>query len=176
MRSPKILFLSPYPFGKAPSQRLKFEQYYTLFEDNGFELQTSSFIDDDFWEIIYKPGFQLQKIEGTVRGYLRRIKDLWRIRQFDIVYIHLWVTPLGPPIFEWLVKKLAKKITVKLEGKDSEGTKVKKELVIQNDGKECVFEIPKGIYTYEIILTNKEIFKKGEYKFEEEITIIVNKE
>ena len=72
--------------------------------------------------------------------------------------------------------KLAEKITVKLEGKDSEGSKVIKELVVQNDGKECVFEIPKGIYTYEIILSNKEVFKKGEYKFEEEITIMVNKE
>jgi hypothetical protein len=72
--------------------------------------------------------------------------------------------------------KLAEKITVKFDGKDSEGTKVTKELVVQNDGKECVFEIPKGIYTYEIILTNKEIFKKGEYKFEDEITITVNKE
>jgi hypothetical protein len=38
--------------------------------------------------------------------------------------------------------KLAEKITVKLEGKDSEGSKVLKELVVQNDGKECVFEIP----------------------------------
>ena len=72
--------------------------------------------------------------------------------------------------------KLAEKITVKLEGKDSEGSKVLKELVVQNDGKECVFEIPKGIYTYEIILSNKEVFKKGEYKFEDEITIMVNKE
>jgi hypothetical protein len=72
--------------------------------------------------------------------------------------------------------KLVEKITVKLDGKDSEGTKVTKELVVQNDGKECVFEIPKGIYTYEIILSNKEVFKKGEYKFEEEITIMVNKE
>ncbi len=72
--------------------------------------------------------------------------------------------------------KLAEKITVKLDGKDSEGNKVIKELVVQNDGKECVFEIPKGIYTYEIILSNKEVFKKGEYKFEEEITIMVNKE
>ncbi|NHM02804.1 hypothetical protein [Flavobacterium difficile] len=70
--------------------------------------------------------------------------------------------------------KLAEKIIVKLDGKDAEGTKVTKELLVQNDGKECVFEIPKGIYTYEIILTNKEIFKKGEYKFEEEITITVN--
>ncbi len=72
--------------------------------------------------------------------------------------------------------KLAEKITVKLDGKDSEGNKVLKELVVQNDGKECVFEIPKGIYTYEIILSNKEVFKQGEYKFEEEITIMVNKE
>ena len=72
--------------------------------------------------------------------------------------------------------KLAEKITVKFDGKDSEGTKVTKELIVQNDGKECVFEIPKGIYTYEIILDTKEIFKKGEYKFEEEITITVNKE
>jgi hypothetical protein len=72
--------------------------------------------------------------------------------------------------------KLAEKITVKFDGKDAEGTKVTKELVVQNDGKECVFEIPKGIYTYEIMLASKEIFKKGEYKFEEEITIIVNKD
>ena len=72
--------------------------------------------------------------------------------------------------------KLAEKITVKFDGKDSEGIKVTKELVVQNDGKECVFEIPKGIYTYEIILSTKEVFKKGEYKFEEEITILVNKD
>ena len=49
-------------------------------------------------------------------------------------------------------------------------------MVIQNESKECVFEIPKGIYTYEIVLSNKEIFRKGEYKFEEEITIVVKKE
>ena len=72
--------------------------------------------------------------------------------------------------------KLAEKITVKLDGKDSDGTKVTKELVVQNDGKECVFELPKGIYTYEVILASKEIFKKGEYKFEDEITITVNKD
>ncbi len=72
--------------------------------------------------------------------------------------------------------KLSDKITYIMNGKDEEGNVIKKELVIQNDGKECVFEIPKGIYAYEIILTNKEIFKKGEYKFEDEITITVNKE
>lgn len=69
--------------------------------------------------------------------------------------------------------KLADKITYIMIGKDDEDNVVKKELVIQKDGKECVFEIPKGIYTYEIILANKEVYKKGEYKFDEEITITV---
>ncbi|WP_445714692.1 hypothetical protein [Flavobacterium sp.] len=72
--------------------------------------------------------------------------------------------------------KLNEKILVKLSGKDDADNEIKKEMVVQNDGKECVFEIPKGIYTYEIILSNKEIFQKGEYKFEDEITITVKKE
>ena len=67
--------------------------------------------------------------------------------------------------------KLSDKIIISLVGKDEEGNPIKKELVIQKDGKECVFEIPKGIYTYEIVLANKEVYKKGEYKFNEEITI-----
>jgi hypothetical protein len=72
--------------------------------------------------------------------------------------------------------KLTDKITFKVVGKDEDGNDIRKEMVIQKDGKECVFEIPKGIYTYEIILSNKEIYKKGEYKFNEEVTITVKDE
>ncbi|WP_395053234.1 hypothetical protein [Flavobacterium sp.] len=69
--------------------------------------------------------------------------------------------------------KLSDKITFKIYGKDDDDNEIKKELVVQNDGKECFLELPKGIYTYEIILANKEIFKKGEYNFNEEIVITV---
>ncbi|MFN3909152.1 MAG: hypothetical protein ACK4JX_08990 [Flavobacterium sp.] len=68
---------------------------------------------------------------------------------------------------------MIEKITFKLEGKDEDDNSIKKELVIPKDGKECCLELPKGIYTYEIILTNKEVFKKGEYRFTEELTITV---
>ena len=69
--------------------------------------------------------------------------------------------------------KLTDKITFIISGKDVEDNTIKKEMVIQKDGKECVFELPKGIYTYEIVLANKEVYKKGEYKFNEEVTITI---
>ena len=110
MKKKRILFLSPYPLDKAPSQRLKYEQYYPYFEHSGYELTTSSFVSEAFWEIIYKKGYLLQKVIFTVAGYLRRMGDLFQLRKFDVVYIHLWVTPIGLPLFELLVRLFAKKI------------------------------------------------------------------
>ncbi len=72
--------------------------------------------------------------------------------------------------------KLSDKITFRITGKNEEGDDIKKELVITKEGKECLFILPKGIYTYEIILANKEIYKKGEYKFDDEVVITVKEE
>ena len=72
--------------------------------------------------------------------------------------------------------KLTDRITFRIEGKNEEEEEVKRELVIPKDGKECLFVLPKGIYTYEIVMTNKEIYKKGEYKFEDEVVITIKDE
>ena len=70
---------------------------------------------------------------------------------------------------------LNEKISVILTGKDDEGNKLVKELVIQNDGKECVFNIPKGVYAYEILLANKDLYQKGEYNFDSDVVIVLKK-
>jgi hypothetical protein len=72
--------------------------------------------------------------------------------------------------------KLTDRITFRIEGENEEGDEFKRELVIPKDGKECLFVLPKGIYTYEIVMTNKEIYKKGEYKFEDEVVITIKDE
>jgi hypothetical protein len=69
--------------------------------------------------------------------------------------------------------KLTDKITFNFAGTDSDGIVLSKSLVIQKDGKECLLEIPSGVYTYEIVLSNKEIYKRGEYRFDESMTITV---
>ncbi|WP_293871847.1 hypothetical protein, partial [Flavobacterium sp.] len=56
--------------------------------------------------------------------------------------------------------KLVDKITFRIVGKNEEGNEIKKELVIQKNGKECLFVLPKGIYTYEVVLPNKDVYKK----------------
>jgi hypothetical protein len=72
--------------------------------------------------------------------------------------------------------KLSDKITFKLTGKDADGNDVKKELVVQKDGKECVFDLPKGVWAYEIDLANKDVYKKGGYKLDDEIIITVKED
>jgi glycosyltransferase involved in cell wall biosynthesis len=106
----RILFLTPYPFDKAPSQRLKFEQYYNAFEEEGFELVKNSFMSDYLWDIVYKKGNILFKLWHTITAYFRRWSTLFYVHQFDIVYVHLWGTPFGFPIYEWFLRKLSKKL------------------------------------------------------------------
>ena len=65
MKKKKVLFIVPYPFDKAPSQRLKFEQYYKSIEDAGFTIEKSSFISEGFWKVIYKKGYIIQKVFYT---------------------------------------------------------------------------------------------------------------
>lgn len=72
--------------------------------------------------------------------------------------------------------RLSDKFTYSIVGETFEGEKIKKELVVQVDSKECFLELPKGIYTYEVVLANKEIYKKGDYKFEDDIIITFRKD
>lgn len=103
MKRKKILILCPSPEGTAATQRLKYEQYLNLLRKEGFDFTISSFQTVQFWKIIYKPGRTLQKIFWTAIGYLKRIVDLVRAPFYDAVFVNLWVTPLGFPVYEQLL-------------------------------------------------------------------------
>jgi glycosyltransferase involved in cell wall biosynthesis len=115
MTQKKILVICPYPEDVAPSQRLKFEQYYSAFKEAGYEVHISPFISSSFWKVIYKKGFFFQKTIYTIQGYLKRIANLFVLHRYDIIYLHLWATPFGPPIFEWLIRKLSKAIVYDID-------------------------------------------------------------
>ena len=68
--------------------------------------------------------------------------------------------------------KMDEKIYVRLNAK-IEDEDMKKELVIQKDTKECTFNLPKGVYSYEIALSSKDIYKKGEFNISEEQLVTI---
>jgi glycosyltransferase involved in cell wall biosynthesis len=101
-----ILFLVPYPVGRAPSQRFRFEQYLSTLAQHGHSYRLAPFLTEAAWDILYKPGHVSAKVISILGGFLRRVGHILAARQYDIVFVHREVTPLGPPIFEWLLTKM----------------------------------------------------------------------
>jgi L-malate glycosyltransferase len=114
-KTKKILVLCPHPEGHVPGQRLKYEQYFEHWRNNGFEVTVQSFFSVATQQVLYKKGHFFQKALGTLGGYLRRIGQLFTIGRYDVVYVFLWVTPLGPAMMEWLVSRLAKKMVYDID-------------------------------------------------------------
>lgn len=115
MPKKKILFLSPYPENKAPSQRLKYEQYFSVFKESGYEITTNSFVSEKLWNILYESGHFTKKLIYIILGYVNRVSILFHLKKYDIVFVHLWVTPIGPPFFERMVCLLAKKLVYDID-------------------------------------------------------------
>ena len=115
MKNKRILILCPSPYGTAATQRLKYEQYFPKFRENGYELEVSSFQTQRFFDIIYKDGRFLEKAFWTFWGYLKRIIDLFRAPFYDGIYVSLWVTPIGLPLFEFLITLLNSKVVYDLD-------------------------------------------------------------
>lgn len=104
MRKKRILVICPAPEKVYPSQRLKYEQYFNHWQSEGYEITIAPFMNHKLWAILYKKGYLFNKFYLTIWGYLKRIYDIFRAPSYDLIYIHLWVTPFGSSMFEYLLK------------------------------------------------------------------------
>ena len=111
----KILVICPFPQGVAAGQRLKYEQYFENWTDNGYEITVSSFMDMEMWKVVYTHGNFLAKVFGTFRGYFGRILDLIRVGRYDLIYVHMWITPFGTSMVERIFRGLSKIIIYDIE-------------------------------------------------------------
>jgi glycosyltransferase involved in cell wall biosynthesis len=106
----KVLFLVPYPLKLAPSQRFRVELYLPYLKKAGIEYKVAPFMDEATWNLLYKGSSSVQKALGIIKGYLKRIKTvLFDVPQYDYVFVHREASPLGPPVFEWIISKLWRK-------------------------------------------------------------------
>lgn len=104
----KLLILAPYPKGKAPSQRFRFEQYLTFLSKH-MEVQMEAFIDEETWDKLYLPGQFGFKARKMLHSFWRRILLLSSIKKCDYLFIHREMSQVGPPFLEWIVAKILRK-------------------------------------------------------------------
>ncbi len=107
----KILFLAPYPFDQAPSQRFRFEMMLPILKEQKIDYDFVPFLSSQGWQVLYQKGKAWQKLWAILIGYGRRKLWMLKARKYELVFIHREAAPLGPPIFEWwLAKVLRKKV------------------------------------------------------------------
>src|SRR6476469_7457752 len=111
----RMLVLCPHPIGVAPGQRLKFEQYYADWRRQGWEITVSPFVDRRLWYVLHQHGHIGAKLVGGVKGLCRRLYDLFRIPRFDLVYCHMYVTPVGTSMLERLTRFRARRLVYDIE-------------------------------------------------------------
>lgn len=97
----RVLILCNYPFGVAPGQRFRFEQYFKVLADAGIETTVEPFFQLSTWQILYKPGYTARKAWAVVSGFARRFWSLRNARKYDYVFVVLEAAPIGPPLIEW---------------------------------------------------------------------------
>lgn len=107
--SKSIFFLVPYPLGKAPSQRFRFEQYFDLLKENGFKIKIKSFYSDKTWMILHQEGHVISKSVRIIFSFIIRLFQLVSLINYDFIFIHREAAPIGPPFLEWIIAKVFRK-------------------------------------------------------------------
>lgn len=83
----RVAALVPYPLRRAPGQRYRIEQWAPLMRGEGVEVDLLPFLDDATLDVLYERGHFVTKGAGVVGGYVRRLRQLGRLQDYDVAYV-----------------------------------------------------------------------------------------
>jgi glycosyltransferase involved in cell wall biosynthesis len=112
----RVLALLPYPLGRAPGQRYRIEQWAPRLRAEGIELTLSPFLSPGGMDVLYRRGRAAAKVRETVRGSLRRLRELLRPGGHDVVYVYREAAPLGPA---WIEARLGRRLPLVFDFDDA---------------------------------------------------------
>lgn len=99
----RVLALVPSIFDTSPGQRYRIEQWAPLLQERGVEITYAPFESEQLHSLIYKHGALTGKLRLVADSFKRRLSEVRKAREFDLVYVFREAALLGPPIFERLV-------------------------------------------------------------------------
>lgn len=103
----KVLGLCSYPL-EAACSRYRLMQFVKPLAEKKIDLTIKPFIDKDTFASLYQKGQSSRKIINLFSSAVKRLDALFYARQFDAILIQREAMLFGPPLFEWLYKKISK--------------------------------------------------------------------
>lgn len=104
----KILFIAAHRPDRSPSQRFRFEQYFSFLRQNGFDYDFSYLITAQHDKIFYQPGNFFTKIYIFLQSVLKRWRDVVMSKNYDIVFVQREAFMTGSTFFEKQFSKRSK--------------------------------------------------------------------
>ena len=112
----KVLFICLHRPGRSPSQRFRFEQYLDHLNANGYQCNISWLLSASDDKFFYSKGKILRKGMIVLKSIWKRIHDVLKASNYDIVFVQRECFMLGTSFFE---KKFAKRSKLIFDFDDS---------------------------------------------------------
>ncbi len=96
----KVLAWVPQEFDTSPGQRFRLEQWEPYLRRAGIEITWSPYSDAALSRVMPRPGHLAAKATGVAFALARRLREAWRARAFDLVYIFREGALFGPAVAE----------------------------------------------------------------------------
>lgn len=106
----KILIIADHRPNRSPSQRFRFEQYLNSFQQRGYHYKFSYLLSEHDDRIFYTQSNYFRKAFILFKLFLKRLIDLPRAFNFDILFIQREAFITGSVFFESTWKLMGKKI------------------------------------------------------------------
>jgi glycosyltransferase involved in cell wall biosynthesis len=96
----RVLYIAMHRRDRSPSQRFRFEQYMDFLKEKGYDYDFSFLISPKDDKIFYSPGNTFQKGIIFLKCFFKRLKDVLRANQYDIIFIQREAFMSGTVFFE----------------------------------------------------------------------------
>ena len=101
----RVLGLCSYPIESATS-RYRLTQFVNPLAELGIDLEISSFLDTKQFELLYQDKSLFKKIFRLTKPLFRRVAELSKIRDFDVILVQREAMFFGPAVFEWIFQQI----------------------------------------------------------------------
>jgi glycosyltransferase involved in cell wall biosynthesis len=101
----KVLALCSYP-AEAAATRFRVAQFVEPLARLGIDLELSPFLSRSQFANLYSREPIAKKLSGVASSILDRVSIVARARRYDLIFVQREAMLFGPPIFEWLYRKI----------------------------------------------------------------------